>query len=92
MLVFVLSLVLMLIVVSIMSIGVMMGRKPIAGSCGGLKTLGEGVTCEICGAEAGSCKTDDGAKSANNERSNDRTDAFYDAGSNSVHPASKQPD
>ena len=39
-----------------MSIGVMFGRKPISGSWGGLKALGEGTDCEICGGDPAKCK------------------------------------
>ena len=37
-----------------MSIGVILGKKPIAGSCGGLKSLGE-IDCEVCGGDMGNC-------------------------------------
>jgi hypothetical protein len=39
----------MLIVIGAMAIGVMNGRKPISGSCGGLNSGG----CELC---SGKCK------------------------------------
>ena len=39
-----------------MSIGVIFGRKPIAGSCGGLKALGDGGDCEICDGNPAKCK------------------------------------
>ncbi|HBF06906.1 MAG TPA: ApbE family protein, partial [Gammaproteobacteria bacterium] len=32
-----------------MSVGVMMGRKPIAGSCGGLANVGLNGECKVCG-------------------------------------------
>lgn len=44
----------MLLVVAAMSIGVMMGRKPISGSCGGISALGLGE-CEICGGNPAAC-------------------------------------
>ena len=40
-----------------MAIGVLMGRKPIAGSCGGMKALGMDVECEICGGNPSLCDT-----------------------------------
>jgi hypothetical protein len=39
----------MLLIVTLMAVGVMFSRKPIGGSCGGLKALDMGVACEICG-------------------------------------------
>lgn len=42
-------------VITIMAVGVIFSRKPIAGSCGGLNNLnGGGGKCEICGATADS--------------------------------------
>jgi uncharacterized protein len=51
----VLAFLLMLIIVASMAIGVMFGRKPIAGSCGGMKALGMNVECEICGGNPNAC-------------------------------------
>lgn len=46
----------MLLVVSGMAIGVIMGRKPIAGSCGGIANLGiEKDECPICGGNQDKC-------------------------------------
>ncbi|HEY7885407.1 MAG TPA: (Na+)-NQR maturation NqrM [Cellvibrionaceae bacterium] len=48
----------MLLVVAGMSIGVLMGRKPIAGSCGGVgAALGEeDYVCELCGNDEAKCE------------------------------------
>ena len=46
----------LLLIFIAMSIGVFFGRKPIAGSCGGLKTMGEIGDCEICGGDPAKCK------------------------------------
>lgn len=45
------------ILISIMAIGVMLGKKPISGSCGGVgAALGEkDYTCEICGDDPKKC-------------------------------------
>ena len=51
-----LTFVFMLLVVASMAIGVMFGRKPIAGSCGGMKALGMNVQCEICGGDPNACE------------------------------------
>ncbi len=53
----VLSFLIMLLVVGGMAIGVVFGRKPITGSCGGMKALGMDVSCEICGGDPARCET-----------------------------------
>lgn len=47
----------LLLVVVGMSVGVIMGRKPISGSCGGVgAALGEkDYTCDICGGDPKKC-------------------------------------
>ena len=46
----------MLLVVLGMASGVMAGRKPIAGSCGGIAALGIEKNCSICGGERLKCE------------------------------------
>ena len=41
----------MLGLVTAMAVGVIFGRKPIAGSCGGMKALGMEMDCEVCGGD-----------------------------------------
>lgn len=43
--VFLISLVLILVVILAMSVGVLFGRRPISGSCGGLNQAGGCVLC-----------------------------------------------
>lgn len=43
-------------IVVAMSVGVIMGRKPIKGSCGGIKALGMGANCDICGGNPQRCE------------------------------------
>jgi len=38
-----------------MSVGVIFGRKPIAGSCGGLQGLDPDRDCELCGGNLSKC-------------------------------------
>ena len=52
----VLAFVFMLLLVAAMSIGVLMGRKPISGSCGGMKALGMDVECEVCHGDEDICR------------------------------------
>jgi hypothetical protein len=52
----------MLLMVGAMAVGVMFGRKPITGSCGGMKALGMDVECEICGGDPNRCESSKGRK------------------------------
>ncbi len=45
----------MLLIVAGMAVGVLFGRKPIAGSCGGMKALGLDSECEVCGGNPDAC-------------------------------------
>ncbi len=64
--IFVLTAALIGIVMAIMAIGVMMGRGPIKGSCGGMGALGFDTACDICGGDPKRCEeeTRDGKGSA----------------------------
>ena len=42
--------------VTAMAVGVIFGRKPIAGSCGGMKALGMEMDCEVCGGDPEYCE------------------------------------
>lgn len=46
----------MALVVLGMASGVMAGRKPIGGSCGGIAALGIEKSCSICGGERQKCE------------------------------------
>ncbi len=55
---FIVTLAALLLVVTAMSVGVIMGRKPITGSCGGVgAALGEDdYVCELCGGDESKCE------------------------------------
>ncbi len=38
-----------------MAVGVIMGRSPIKGSCGGMGALGIDTSCDICGGDPKRC-------------------------------------
>ena len=42
-------------VIAVMSVGVLFGKKPITGSCGGLANLEPGRECELCGGKPSKC-------------------------------------
>ncbi len=59
---FILGFILLSLVIAGMAIGVIMGRKPITGSCGGIgAALGEkNYTCDICGDDPSKCEEQGG--------------------------------
>ena len=63
----------MLLVVAAMTVGVMFGRKPIAGSCGGIAALGIEKECSICGGNRQKCEE------VNREKDVVKTNLAYDA-------------
>ncbi|MEZ5502613.1 MAG: (Na+)-NQR maturation NqrM [Halioglobus sp.] len=52
---FLISVLVMVLVIAAMAIGVMAGRSPIKGSCGGMGALGVDTACEICGGDPRRC-------------------------------------
>lgn len=74
---FLLTFILLVTVVAGMAIGVLRGRAPIQGSCGGLGNLeaklGTAGACEICGGEPARCPQGDALPPAKGKG------AFYDA-------------
>mgnify|MGYP006073239599 CR=1 FL=1 len=56
MMVLVISFLLIALVVLMMSVGVIMGRKPVQGSCGGLNNLSGLDECELCGGSVSKCE------------------------------------
>lgn len=46
----------LLLIIAAMSIGVLMGRRPITGSCGGMSAAGVDAVCEICGGNPAKCE------------------------------------
>tara|TARA_R110002072_G_scaffold4280_8_gene30250 strand:- start:24042 stop:24281 length:240 start_codon:yes stop_codon:yes gene_type:complete len=64
----------MLLLVLIMSVGVILGKKPISGSCGGMSALGMEVACDVCKGDKSKCDKENEEISA--------SDLSYDASSN----------
>lgn len=56
---FVLSFLILTAVVFGMAVGVMRGRPPISGTCGGLNNMGVDGACEICGGNPAKCENTD---------------------------------
>lgn len=53
---FLLVLLIVVLVVAGMAVGVIFGRKPISGSCGGMGALGISTSCDICGGNTQKCE------------------------------------
>ena len=80
--VFLLTFVALVVIVGGMSIGVLLGREPIKGSCGGLGALGLGE-CEICGGNPAKCERETDADAAGDTGA----DLAYDAMADDRHSA-----
>jgi hypothetical protein len=44
------------VIFALMSVGVLMGGKPVQGSCGGLNKVGGLGDCDICGGDRNKCE------------------------------------
>ncbi|MCZ6502834.1 MAG: (Na+)-NQR maturation NqrM [Gammaproteobacteria bacterium] len=53
---FALTFLFLVAITAMMAIGVMRGRAPISGTCGGLNNIGADGECEICGGDSAKCK------------------------------------
>ena len=56
--IFVLTFLAFALIVTAMSVGVIAGREPIKGSCGGIGALGIDRSGEICGGDPQRCETE----------------------------------
>ena len=63
----------MLLLVIAMSIGVLLGKKPISGSCGGMSALGMEVACDVCGGDKSKCEKEEGGLSSDSKFAYDAT-------------------
>jgi hypothetical protein len=53
--IFLLTFVVVCVLVIAMAIGVILGRRPIKGTCGGMSALGMDTACDICGGDTTKC-------------------------------------
>lgn len=64
----------MLVIMALMAIGVIVAKKPITGSCGGMSAIGMETACDVCGGDKTKCDTE--IKKA---KQTDPSDLAYDA-------------
>jgi uncharacterized protein len=57
---FIVTFFVMATVILLMSVGVLFGRKPVQGSCGGMNSIEGLKECEICGGEPQKCEKNSG--------------------------------
>lgn len=74
----ILAFALIALIITGMAVGVLFGRKPIAGSCGGMSAIGMISDCDICGGNKDICDTEQEKKAALLTH-NSTTDLAYDA-------------
>lgn len=71
---FLISFVFIGLVMAGMAIGVMAGRGPLKGSCGGMGALGFDTACDICGGNPQICEEE-----TRSEKPKPEADLFYPA-------------
>ncbi len=64
----------MLLFVVLMAVGLILGRKPIKGSCGGMSAVGMEAACDVCGGDQTKCDTE-----VKNTKNNKSSSLGYDA-------------
>lgn len=70
----------MLVIVLIMSIGMLIARKPIKGSCGGLSAIGMKSACDVCGGDDEACEKEQQKNKLKQEQGQKQNaDLAYDA-------------
>lgn len=79
---FLLVLFIVVLLVAAMSIGVILGRKPISGTCGGIGALGINQSCDICGGNTQKCEEENERQSQDSGQAEALT---YDASKADKH-------
>ncbi|MFW5825898.1 MAG: (Na+)-NQR maturation NqrM [Marinobacter sp.] len=72
---FLLALLIVGLLMAAMSVGVIFGRKPISGTCGGLGAAGITGPCEICGGDTSKCENSDAEGQADTQLAYDAVEA-----------------
>lgn len=64
----------MILFVVLMAAGLILGRKPITGSCGGMSAVGMESACDVCGGDKAKCDTE-----VKESKNNKNSSLGYDA-------------
>jgi hypothetical protein len=56
------------IVITAMAVGVIAGRPPIKGSCGGMGALGVDTACDLCGGNPQRCEEETRSEDAGKQK------------------------
>ena len=77
----ILAFILLTVIFMAMSVGILLGRKPITGSCGGVgAALGEkDYSCEICGGDTRKCEQQQDSNIKAASGADDAAKLFYRA-------------
>lgn len=67
------------LVIAAMAVGVMAGRPPIKGSCGGMRGLGANAACEICGGNPQRCEEETRSPERRSEQEKRKSRLYYPA-------------
>jgi hypothetical protein len=67
------------LVIAVMAVGVMAGRPPIKGSCGGMGALGVNSACEICGGNPQRCEEETRSPDRRPDRAKRNSRLYYPA-------------
>ncbi len=79
----ILAFVVIALLITGMAVGVLFGRKPITGSCGGMSAIGMVSDCDICGGNKDICETEQEKKAGKVSQGVDLSyDATQNAGKN----------
>lgn len=81
---FVLALIIVGLLMAAMSVGVIFGRKPISGTCGGLGAMGGGA-CDICGGDTSKCEEENAGGAASSGKAPSLAYNAADAGDRPGH-------
>jgi len=67
------------VVIAAMAVGVMAGRPPIKGSCGGMRGLGANAACEICGGNPQRCEEETRGSDRSLDKDKHKSRLYYPA-------------